>query len=74
MWAWVIGTKAGRILAGSVAIIAMLGLVYLKGYSDGKQSAVAKQKEADDAARKRIEAVEPATPDSVIRSLREGTF
>ena len=63
----------GRIVAGGVVILAMLGGIYVKGYSDGKQNVQAKWDRAVQATIDRGEEIRreaerdiaPAVPDEL---------
>lgn len=56
------------------AALALIAAIFFKGKASGRADAVAKQREIDDEARKRIAGVKPATTDSTIDSLRDGKF
>jgi uncharacterized membrane protein YdjX (TVP38/TMEM64 family) len=56
------------------AIIGSAAIIFYHGKQVGRDQAKNKQKDIDDAARKRMEAVKPADSGSVIDSLRDGRF
>lgn len=56
------------------SILASVVVIFYKGKSAGRMEAETKQREANDEARARMDAVKPATADSVIDSLRRGDF
>jgi len=58
----------------AVAIIGMIGTVYLMGRSHGKEQQVTTQRKVDDKARARIKAVPPADSRSTTERLQAGTF
>lgn len=57
-----------------IAAFAFVAAIFFKGKSSGRADAVAKQREIDDEARKRMDRVEPATTNSTIDSLQSGKF
>lgn len=63
----------GYIIAAGVFLALVVGM-FFKGRASGRADAVAKQREVDDEARKRISLVKPATSDDVDDSLRDGKF
>lgn len=67
------GRFQGAIIAIG-AVLALLLTVFLRGKSAGREQAEQKQREVDDAARKRMDAVKPADSGSTIDSLRKGDF
>lgn len=56
------------------AALALIAAIFFKGKASGRADAVAKQREIDDEARKRMDGVKPATADSTIDSLRKNKF
>lgn len=56
------------------AALALIAAIFFKGKSAGKEQAVAKQREVDDAARERVQAVKPADSATTVKRLRDGTF
>lgn len=73
MWLALWARIQGYVIAIGGVLIAIAAIFY-KGKAAGEQDAERKQKEADDEARKRMEAVKAATIDSTVDSLRDGTF
>lgn len=63
----------GYIIA-AVAALAFVATIFLKGKAAGRQQAETKQREVDDAARKRVDAVKPADSATTIERLRKGKF
>ena len=50
------------------AVLVTITAIFLKGKSAGRQQEVQKQQEANNEAKKRMDAVKPATPDSTTDS------
>lgn len=58
-WAWLAGTRLGRVVAAVAGALAILAAAYLKGLSTGRSGAVSEAREADrkgaDDVRKRAD-------------------
>lgn len=61
-------------IAAAGALFILIAGVFLKGRADGKAAAINKQREVDDAARKRMAAVKPDNSNDVDSKLRDGKF
>lgn len=69
-----IGNKAREYIIIGFGVLVVLATVFFKGRAAGRQAAVNRQMEIDNAASKRRDAVQPATSDDVANSLRQGDF
>lgn len=67
------GRFQGTILAIGGVLVAVIAIFY-NGKSAGREQAERKQREVNDAARERMDAVKPADAGSTIDSLRKGDF
>lgn len=66
--------KLKEYLIAAGAVLVLIATIFFKGKSAGREQAVAKQREIDDEARKRVSLVKPADSGSTIDSLRKGKF
>lgn len=67
------GKISGYALAGLGVLLAVL-LIFQRGKSAGKEQAIRKQQEIDNAARARMDAIKPTDSAGTIDRLRDGEF